>query len=618
MDVIEEKAVSVTGLMFTVPSYRKTAYYLLAFSFAMGFALSILLSLGKPLTPFFLSDALLYGGAEGVAVLALPALIAAALATTMVSRKEFRRGFRYFEFIALAGAVVTGAAYAAGLVLSKLGVVELYIPVFLGNSLVFILWLSSSYVALNYGKKAVILSLLQPIGNLALIVLWRASDIMGTPSPFVAVVGFVVSTAILLVALWSLFYLVNAPARRNFGISTVQAAVLFFGQWVRGSKGLEDILSEMGENATTLLGLVTFRTRRAENAATARGELGGKYKAFFLVPHVHFGPLGNLGGSEFPALLPEEFSKRYGKVPAFVFHSLTDHDFNPVYSSSAGHMAKVFEEMAAKQTKFSHEASFVFSEKDSARVFGFGFGDSGFLAISRAPKSTEDVEFPLGIALRNRAMRHFSEAVVVDCHNSKTGGDKLQAGEKEYFAFEEAIDALKPGEGKALKMGVAVDELKDFSIKDGIGGGGLKVAVFGIGGEKYCMALVDANNSLPAFRAEVLARLKKFGFDYCDIMTTDTHAVNAVDGIHNPLGLRTDRKKLTDRIDACVAKALNDMEPVEAAVSVEKIELEILGSKRASELTSTVSSIVAIMKVIAPAAFVLSVLAAFASLILLR
>ncbi len=613
MDVVEQKAVSVTGLIFSVPSYRRTTVYLLAFSFAAGFVLSALLSINAE---FSLADALVYGGTEGVLVLGLPALIAAALATTMVSRKEFRRGFKYFEFIAFSGAVVTALVYGAGVLLTKFAGIELYVPVLLANSLVFILWFTSSYVALNYGKKAVVLSLLQPVGNLAFIELWRASGAMGVPSPVVGAISFIVSTAILLVALWSLFYLVNAPARRNFGISSVQAAALFFAQWIRGSKGLEEVLSEMGGKATTFLGLVVFRKKHSPAAAVARGETG-RFKAFFLVPHVHFGPLGNLGGSEYPAILSKAFQEKFG-APAFVFHSLTDHDFNPVHSSSVQHVEKVFEEMVARLKKFSGEASFVFREKDSSRVFGFALGENGFLALSRAPKSTEDIEFPLGVALRNRALKKFSEAVLVDCHNSKTSGKKIEAGGGEYFDFEEAIDSLRPGEGKALKMGVAVDELKDFSARDGVAGGGLRTAVFALNGRKYCLVLVDANNVVPAFRAEVLAGLKKFGFEYCELMTTDSHAVNAVDGVHNPLGLRTDRKKLAKRIEEAVRRALKDLEPVEAGAVVEKIDLEVLGSKRASELTSTVNSIVAVMKIIAPAVFVLSVLAAFASLLLLK
>ncbi|MCX6768046.1 MAG: DUF2070 family protein [Candidatus Micrarchaeota archaeon] len=615
MDMIEQKAVSVTGLIFTLPSYRKTTAYLLAVSFAAGFLLTALLSINGS---FSLTDALVYGGAEGVLVLALPALVAAALATTMASRKEFRKGFRHFIFIAFASAVLAAAVYIAGVLVTKFWNVELYVPVLLANSLVFILWFTSSYVALNYGRKAVVLSLLQPVANLSFTVLWRASDAMGAPSPIVAAGSFIVSTAILLVALWSLFYMINAPARRNFGISGVQAAALFFAQWIKGSKGLEEVLSEMGEKATTLLGVVVFRKRRTQAAAVARGELGGGYKAFFVVPHVHFGPFGNLGGSEFPAAISRWVAGKFG-APAFVFHSLTDHDFNPVYSSSVHGVEKALGEMVARQKKFSGEASFVFSERDSGRVFGFSFGGKGFLAVSRAPHSTEDIEFPLGVALRNRALKKFSEAVLVDCHNSKTSGHKIESGGGDYFAFEEAIDSLDPGEdGGQLRMGTAVDDLKGFSTTEGIAGAGLRVAVFGVGARKYCLVLIDANNALPAFRAEVLSRLRKFGFDYCDIMTTDSHAVNAVNGTHNPLGMRTSRKALAERIDAAVAQALNDLEPVEAGMAVEKIELEILGSKRSSELISTVNSIVAVTKITAPAVFVLSVVAAFVSLLLLR
>jgi predicted neutral ceramidase superfamily lipid hydrolase len=75
----------------------------------------------------------------------------------------------------------------------------------------------------------------------------------------------------------------------------------------------------------------------------------------------------------------------------------------------------------------------------------------------------------------------------VDCHNSKTSGKKIEPGGEEYFAFEDAFDSLRAGEPKDLRMGVAFDDLKDFSIRDGVAGAGLKAAVFAMGAKKYCI-----------------------------------------------------------------------------------------------------------------------------------
>jgi len=76
--------------------------------------------------------------------------------------------------------------------------------------------------------------------------------------------------------------------------------------------------------------------------------------------------------------------------------------------------------------------------------------------------------------------------------------------------------------------------------------------------------------------------------------------------------------KLIPRIRQAVEQALGDSEPCKAGFAVKRTELEVLGARRSSELLSTVNSVVAVLKILAPTIFAASIALAFLTLFLLR
>ncbi|MFH1257915.1 MAG: DUF2070 family protein, partial [Candidatus Micrarchaeota archaeon] len=420
-------------------------------------------------------------------------------------------------------------------------------------------------------------------------------------------IKFVISASVLLLAMGFIFYIINAPAQRNFGISTLQVMALFSAQWAYGSKGLEDILAEMGEKVETFYGTVVFRNSRTK-----------KLKAAWLVPYVHFGPVGNLGGSEFPALLSRPLSEKLG-VPVSVYHATVNHDFNPVYSSVHEKFENAFSTeimRLRKGGKFEpgFQSRVLSSRKGSGRIISMNFGErNGFFCLSNAPNSTEDIEFPLGLILINKLKtRGLENAILVDMHNSKTDGDYMLSGTPQFYEIYDLIDEYSPAASAPFRFGTCSDRLDDFGMQQGIGKMGMIVSVFEVKGKRTCTVLIDANNVLPEFRREILLKLsQKYRFGFCDVMTTDTHAVNTISGIHNPLGKYCDRQKLIARIEKGIDAAIEDLEVTEAATSMKRIEIEVLGSRRSPEVISTINSIVSIAKIFAPSILILSLVIAF-------
>ena len=610
MSDLKQKAVGVTDYAFELPPYKRTVVYTIIFTAVIGIiAYALQRGLSEPAAVF------LFGGAEGIILAAFPAVAAAALAATVASRKEFRKGFRRFAFVGFVCAIIYGASLLATIALDSNGVASRFLEhaalAVVANALVLVVWFFSSFVALNMGKKSFLVAVFHPLLNLAFLVIWQGYGVVAplieVGSPWLGFVRMLFAALIMMFALGALFFVINAPAKRNFGISSVQASALFLAQWHSGEKGLEEVLAEMGEKAQTYLGIASFKT------------LDGKQKAVFVAPYVHFGPMGNLGGSEFPALLGEAVEK-HARAPALVFHTTAYHDFNPVYSSSAKQLAKELNELVDSAKKFDSKAAFVSAGSGGCSVAGMAFGRNCFLTLSRAPLATDDIELALGIALMNKAKSSgFDNVLLFDRHNSKAPGGAVEVGNRTFYCYEDAMERLSSNELKQtkFKLGVSQDPLNEFTYDDGIGKAGLKVAVFEAGGKRACFVLLDANNCFPPFRQQVLDTLAGYGFDFCDVMTTDTHAVNK-NTADNPLGAKRVHLELIPRIQKAVELALADLEPCKAAFAMKRTELEVLGARRSSELLSTVNSVVAMLKILAPTIFIASILVAFLTLFLLR
>ncbi len=580
------KMISLSNMLVELPSSRTLTAYLLVVSVVAGFLMQVL----KGADPL---QAAVYGSAHGFWILFLPALLTYGLLSYAI-RKHFNA---YALASALLVTSVVAFGYVAGSLVQSVFGSGLYTAVLLANAVSVAAWLVACRVILSASPiKALALCGVHAVFNLAALVAWNGLGFLagvGTGLAAFSFLQFVLSAGILLLALGALVYVLNAPSERNFGVSTTEALALFFAQWVHGEKGLEEFFGGFGQSVRTWIGAVSFRRK------------DGKLKAAFLVPSIHYGPFGNLGSSRLPALFSDRFREAFS-AEAFTFHGLVNHDLNLVHSAQGQKVAREFEDLVRSAKSYSSQGFLDQRREGENQVAALGFGKSAFISITRAPHSTEDFDLAAGLALRNLALRRFDDALVVDRHNSLTNGEMFDVGSDVYHRYVDAVQALDVRPGGALRLGVAADALPAYSISEGIGGAGLKVAVLALGKKKACIVLVDGNNALPEFRAEVLERLKRFRFDLVDLYTSDTHSVNTIGGIHNPVGARLDRTVLLDRIESAVRQALEDMEPVKAAMATRRIDVSVLGVQRQAELLSTINAIVSVAKIVAPLVFIIS------------
>jgi putative membrane protein len=316
---------------------------------------------------------------------------------------------------------------------------------------------------------------------------------------------------------------------------------------------------------------------------------------FFVTPNVHFGPFGNLGGSEFSHLIASEMDKK-GKSRTFVFHGTVTHDLNPVSTSE---MKKIIGSLEAslKNAAYSDaKVSISAGAMDECRAQALRINKSSMISLSRAPKLTEDINFGLGLSLMMEAEKRCDSAMIVDQHNSETGDiTSFEPGSMVGYRYLHALRGSleSKAQEKPLALGVAFRSVKS----DVVGSAGVKVALFSSSPE-YAIVVIDSNGITPKFRDRIEKEVKKERGDcVVGVFTTDTHQMNMIRGVINPLD---NEKNLVIAVrDAC-REARKDVQPARFYSDTRWIDINVIGAKQSIELISTVNSIVAVSKITLP------------------
>ncbi|MCX8174795.1 MAG: DUF2070 family protein [Candidatus Micrarchaeota archaeon] len=581
MQEAKKEALKMTRYFVSLPHPAKTLFAIFAVSFLFGVLLSLV---GGGAEPF----ALFTGGVRGIFLLGFPAILSSLCLFLMRRKAVFRRA----AFLSFLSAVIYGSFYLASELLSPhwSGSASL---VFIGFGIAFVFWYFVLLVAFDFRKSAFLFSTMQMI--LFAVFLLGGGGFEGVAKPAELLIKLYLASFVFLTALYVLFFIISAPMKKNLRISSLDALSMFLSQWLYGEKDLEEAFEEIGEEVETIVWIGSFE--------------GRKNRALFVVPYIHYGPFGNLGGSEFTWQISQALSGNGCEV--FVFHGTTTHDFNPVSSKEIEKVVLACKRAISRLKLSDARISFPSCRFGSVRASALRINDSAFISYTRAPRTTEDVNFGLGLALIEKAKRHCASACVVDEHNAETGDiSSVEVGSPIGFEMLDATEKLFSLQDRQERFlfGCASAALKSETL----GRSGLKLALFAKGKKMRAVLLVDANGIIPSFREELnelLAQLgSECGFD-CqgEVMTTDTHQINTIRGVLNPLGSE-------GRGDVCLAvrrmfyDAMRRLEKVRFGSAEERFRIKVFGAGQSAEITSTINAVVALLRLVLPLILIASAL----------
>ncbi|MFC6826502.1 DUF2070 family protein [Halopelagius fulvigenes] len=378
---------------------------------------------------------------------------------------------------------------------------------------------------------------------------------------------------------------VDRPWRRSLGVSMLDFLGGFIGHVAEGSRELETFFEKLGEEAVVPVTVLSFR------------EPGGSEKARFVLPMIHPGPMGEIGGGNFP-----ERVARRSEGLAFPPHATAGHDFNLVTEREVDTILDTAED-AYRSIEYGTEATeSVRTESGEAKMLGQGFGDDAVLVSTYAPGFADDVEYAVGLSAAAEARtRGLDDVLLVDAHNCNNGLDgpdlgHVTPGSRRSFDMITAAglagEELREAERGDVSLGVAWHRT-EWTPMEGIGPLGIRVSVTEVNGQTTAYVLVDGNNMEPGLRDELLSDLTEGenAVDIAEVMTTDTHIVNTVKA-DNQVGAAIDWDELRTLVSDLVAEAREDCEPVEAGVAVELAEVTVFGNDRTETLASHANAVV--------------------------
>lgn len=589
MQQAKKDALVLTKYFVSLPHPAKTTFMILAASFLFG----VLFGLAKN-QPISLIE-LFASGIDGLFVLAFPALLSSTCLYLMRRKAIFRRS----AFLGLASAAVYGCFYLASFALAGMGSWAPNI-VFVGFAFAFGLWYFSLFLVFDFRKSAFLFATMQMV-FFALFFIARGgfaaeADFQGL------LLKIYFASFVLLAALYAFFYFVSAPMKKNLGISSLDALSMFSSQWLYGGKDLEGAFEEIGEEVETLVWISEFK--------------GKKNHALFVVPYIHYGPFGNLGGSEFTwmishALADKGTKQGSTKRDVFVFHGTATHDFNPVSSEEIHKVVGACRKALGKIRLQRAELAISTCRVGTVRAMAYRINDSAFLSFSRAPRTTEDINLGLGLALMEKAKRSCSSVGVVDEHNAETGDiSSVEVGNP--IAFEMLDAAGKIFGPEPQKSSFRFASSSSSLAIDTLGKNGLKLALFAQGRKMSAILLADSNGILPEFRSALIELMGELGRECgysCkgEVMTSDTHQINNVRGVLNPLGAEH-KGDLMMGVRRMFHEAAAKLEEVEFGSAEERFRINVFGTGQSAEIASTINAAVSILRVALPIILVASAL----------
>lgn len=425
-------------------------------------------------------------------------------------------------------------------------------------------------------KRLALTSLLSPCLNvMPFIVLWKAvaTDYAITTQ---RLMFFIYSPSLGLVASYLFLYLINRVADETLGVPALSLFKAFLLSWIADvNSPFEGFLERLSERHDVELALFEF-------------DSSGN-RVCIVVPSVHPGPFKNIGSSVLPYLLKVALEKKYGCL-ACVPHGLFGHELDLASQVQNQRVVSAVVDAVNFEESGSVSSPFFTASDGLASACCQIFGDAAFLSVTLAPKTTEDLPQELGLFIQEEANKlGLACCVVVNAHNSILDANGMPSA----LASLELVAASclkKTASASRLPFQVGAGSTSsEFSLRDGMGPGGITVVVFRVGDQTAAYVVIDGNNIVSGLREKILSALKSIGIDAGEIFTTDTHSVSGIvlgrRGYH-PIGEVIDQEKLIGSVKKAAMTAVAELRNAKVNCKIISVSgVKVIGRERLESLS---------------------------------
>jgi putative membrane protein len=336
-----------------------------------------------------------------------------------------------------------------------------------------------------------------------------------------------------------------------------------------------------------------------------------------VAPYIHPGPFRNVGSSGLSLVLSEGLG---GGCETLVAHGVSSHERDMARSAD---MEKILSSLRnATMSAPSNLCSLMTrGEASGAKASCQIFGDTALFTLTLSPKSHDDIPDTVKDRVRETASKLGLNAVVLDAHNCIDDDDLLDEKDADNLvvAAQEALrKAAEPQHGSFM-TGFSRVKPEEWELDEGMGPCGIGAIVVQTRGLKYAYLIFDANNIIQGLREKLLEHVTSLGYSDAEILSSDTHLVNAIgatDRGYHPAGEVMELEKVHQYIE----EALKGVKLTPAQTSFARTavdDVRIIGMKGIELLRNVVKTSFVLFIRTAATALPLTFIAATAAAFLL-
>lgn len=542
------------------------------------------------------STGILLGAGSGIMVITVPGFLTAILLKSMKRRIQMKH--------ALFATLAPGCVYALFIMLDAAAVFVFkdykiaYLLLIMINAGLYCYWFLINKVAIGQRRSSIVTAAIHPVLNILFFIPLQIYILNLGVSLDQALAKLYGGMIVFLAISYLILYLLDRPARKVLNVSGISIFSTMLEQWLYSFIKDTNVFGNTGTGRDVDIDIIAFKSEK-------------ECKAVFVKPDIHYGPFSEIGGGVATQYIGGVINEEYG-APPFVLHGAVNSSDNPTSSDQIKEMGLEIKKAIDKIRPSEWEnakGNIRFGKEGPCKAINIQVGRFKFLALSKAPLVTEDIDREVGISFERIAGRD-GEVILIDAHNSRfesASGEELRGiypGSKYVKMYESAIRrSSRKGKEEPLRFGASCMRLSDIlkGSKD-IGKGFTSVAVFEFGKKRFCIVYFDSNNMLPGFRDEVIKHIKKkFRID-AELFTTDTHSVNSIAlPASNALGRQTQPGKILPIIDQLVDEAVGDLGEVK--IAHKKIifkELRVWGSGAEESIIKASREVIRVGKRVVP------------------
>ncbi|UCH03957.1 MAG: DUF2070 family protein [Candidatus Thorarchaeota archaeon] len=458
------------------------------------------------------------------------------------------------------------------------------------------------------------------IAALMIPILWylEAFALRGIPDSVMVLPPLWLAVAAVTMLVYSLavhfiFRSVSVPFERDLGINGPELLRAFgYDYLMNNSDPIERTLTQIGEKQDVPVEVVVFKN---DDGLAGVG----------VIQYVHPGPFRQIGSSSLPSVIMDHIKHNHG-VPAFVMHGSCTHQQNLTTKEDFPHVMTEIDRLIDETEVHNTASGPHWSDLGKFKVWTLFAGKDVLTISTSAPEFTDDISLDVGkeaASVVRERVPQVNSVAVVDAHNCIDGdamsvmpGD-LEAGEY-VGAVSSAVFSTFDAPRSKFSAGFHQVIPENISPEEGVGPGGVTGMVLMTGSREVVMLSVDGNNMESGFREETIRILKTQGFDDVEVLTTDTHVVNAISTSsrgYPPVGQHKPRETLEAMVLAA-NKAREQVAEVRIGLGFgEAKSLRTFGEKGFDILTQDITEAAGIAKRVGIragiAAFLLAVLLTF-------